>query len=227
MPSVDNLSSSLRSSATMSESATPTAGMPYQGYDEDLISLLPPIHTVDGLLDYYFEYCNWIYRHVNQVAFMRNWERFKSGSGGDRVVLATVCILILLAVRYLPNGHALLASLPGSSDELEARYYGVMREALHRHNRDLRRDGMGKGYTLDLIELLLVRSHFLTFAKEDPEETWAVKGELVNIGTAMGLHKDPGDTRFPREEAERRRWAWWHIILLERYGAYYSLRLVV
>lgn len=216
LPSVDNLSSSLRSSAGMSESTTPASGMPYQGYDEDLISLLPPIHTVDGLIDYYFEYCNWIYRHVNQLALLRNWNRFKSGNGGDRVVLATVCILILLAVRYLPNGHALLASLPGTSDELEARYYGVMREALQRHKRDLRRDGMGKGYTLDLIELLLVRSHYLTFAKEDPEETWSVKGELVNIGTAMGLHKDPGDTRFNREEAERRRWAWWHIILLER-----------
>lgn len=208
----DNLSSSLRA---MQESTTP-----YQSYDEDLISLLPPIHTVDGLIDYYFEYCNWIYRHVNQQAFMRNWTRFKSGSGGNRVVFATVCILILLAVRYLPKGHALLTSLPGSGEELESRYYGVMREALQRHFRDLRRDGLGKGYNLDLIELLLVRSHYLTFAKEDPEETWAVKGELMNIGTAMGLHKDPGDTRFTREEAERRRWAWWHIILLERWQAF-------
>ncbi|GJE84775.1 Zn(II)2Cys6 transcription factor [Phanerochaete sordida] len=207
----DNLSSSLRA---MQESA-----VPYQSYDEDLISSLPPIHTVDGLIDYYFEYCNWIYRHVNQNAFMRNWTRFKGGGGGNRVVFATVCIVILLAVRYLPNGHALLTSLP-AGEELEARYYGVMREALQRHFRDLRRDGLGKGYTLDLIELLLLRSHYLTFAKEDPEETWAVKGEVMNIGTAMGLHKDPGDTRFSREEAERRRWAWWHIILLERWQAF-------
>ncbi|EKM59571.1 uncharacterized protein PHACADRAFT_157974 [Phanerochaete carnosa HHB-10118-sp] len=208
----DNLSSSLRA---MQENSAP-----YQSYDEDLISLLPPIHTVDGLVDYYFEYCNWIYRHVNQTAFTRNWARFKSGSGGNRVTLATVCILILLAVRYLPSGHALLTSLPGTSEELEARYYGVMREALQRHFRDLRRDGLGKGYNLDLLELLLVRSHYLTFRKEDPEETWAIKGELVNIGTAMGLHKDPGDTRFNQEEAERRRWAWWHIILLERWQAF-------
>lgn len=132
------------------------------------------------------------------------------------MVLATVCILILLAVRYLPNGHPLMATLPASSEELESRYYGVMREALQRHQRDLRRDGMGKGYSLDLIELHLVRSHYLTFAKEDPEETWSVKGELITIGTAMGLHRDPGDNRFAREEAERRRWAWWHIVLLER-----------
>lgn len=132
------------------------------------------------------------------------------------MILATVCILILLAVRYLPKGHPLLASLPGSTEELATKYYGVMREALERHQRDLRKDGMGKGYSLDLIELLLVRSHYLTFAKEDPEETWAIKGELINIGTAMGLHKDPGETRFSRFESERRRWAWWHIILFER-----------
>ncbi|KAI0346994.1 hypothetical protein BDW22DRAFT_1351330 [Trametopsis cervina] len=218
LPSIDNLGSSLRSSRVLSGNSA--ANALYQSYDDDLISLLPPTHTIDGLVDFYFEYCNWIYRHVNQPAFTQNWERFKAGYGGDRVVLATVCILILLAVRYLPAGHPLMATLPGTCEELETRYYGVMREAMQRHQRDLRRDGMGKGYTLDLVEHLLVRSHYLTFAKEDPEETWAVKGELVNIGTAMGLHKDPGETRFTLEEAERRRWAWWHIILFERWQAF-------
>ncbi|KAI0685992.1 hypothetical protein BC835DRAFT_1523216 [Cytidiella melzeri] len=212
---LDNLGSSLRSTNAVTESP-----VHYQSYDEDLISLLPPIHTVDGLIDYYFEYCNWIYRHVNQSAFMNNWTRYKTGYGGDRIVLSTVCVLILLAVRYLPINHPLMATLPGSIDELSTRYYGVMREALDRHQRDLRRDGMSKGYSLELVELLLVRSHYLTFSKEDPEETWAVKGELVNIGTAMGLHKDPGDTRFSYGEAERRRWAWWHIILFERWQAF-------
>lgn len=209
LPPLDNLSDSLRSA---NESQL------YHDYnrDRDLIEMLPAMHTVDGLIDYYFEYCNWIYRHVNQQAFLRSWNRFKNGQDANRVVLATVCILILLAVRYLPTGHILLATLPPTSEELENKYYGVMREALQRHHEELRKSGMGKGYTVDLIELLLVRSHYLTFAKEDPEETWSVKGELVNIGTAMGLHKDPGESRFPLEEAERRRWAWWHIILLER-----------
>ncbi|KIP09834.1 hypothetical protein PHLGIDRAFT_102139 [Phlebiopsis gigantea 11061_1 CR5-6] len=209
----ENLSSSLRSS--IQESVAP-----YQTYDDDLIQELPPLHAIDGFVDYYFEYCNWIYRHVNKPAFMRSWARFKAGNGGNRVVLATVCILILLARRYLPTGHVLHSTLPCSSEELEPRYYGIMRMALQRHGHDLRRDGLGKGYTLDLVELLLVRSHYLTFAKEDPEETWSVKGELMNIGTAMGLHKDPGDSRFSHDEAERRRWAWWHIILLERWQAF-------
>ena len=32
----------------------------------------------------------------------------------------------------------------------------------------------------------------------------------------MGLHRDPDKWRMHREVAERRRWAWWHILLLER-----------
>lgn len=208
-PSLGFSSDGGRSSSAASINAT---------YDNDLISLLPPVHTIDGLIEYYFEYCNWIYRHVNEPALLAAWARFKGGHSGDRVVLATVCILIALAVRYLPPGHALLSSLPGTADELGGKYYGIMRSALRRHREDT--DGLASTYTLELVELLLVRCHYLTFAKEDPEETWSVRGELVSIGTAMGLHRDPGKSRFDRAVAERRRWAWWHIILLERWQAF-------
>lgn len=71
-------------------------------------------------------------------------------------------------------------------------------------------------YNLELVELLLVRSHYLTLLKDDSEEIWTAAGELVRIGTAMGLHRDPGKWRMHRDIAERRRWAWWHIILFER-----------
>ncbi|TCD70451.1 hypothetical protein EIP91_003212 [Steccherinum ochraceum] len=189
-------------------------------YDEDLVALLPPVHTVDGLVEYYFEYCNWIYRHVNQQAFLAGWNRFKLGQNGDRIVLATVCMIIALSVRYLPPGHSLFASLAGSCEEIGNKYYRMMLEALSRHRVALRKENAGKGYTLDLVELLLIRCSYLTFAKEDPEETWSVRGELVGMGTAMGLHRDPSKTRFDRTTAERRRWAWWHIILLERWQAF-------
>ncbi|KAI0079750.1 hypothetical protein K474DRAFT_565198 [Panus rudis PR-1116 ss-1] len=201
-------------------SSSPISPSTRATYDEDIIALLPPIYTVDGLLEYYFEYCNWIYRHVNQSAFLAGWERFKSGVDGNRIILAIVCILIALTVRYLPPGHSLLASLTGTCEEIGRKYYDAMLEALNRYHHTLRREGHGKGYTLDLVELLLVRCHYLTFAKEDPEETWSVRGELVSMGTAMGLHRDPGHTRFSRPVAERRRWAWWHIILLERWQAF-------
>lgn len=59
-------------------------------YDDDLLALLPPLHIIDGLVDYYFEYCNWVYRHVHPPSFQEAWGKFKSGQGGDRLVLATL-----------------------------------------------------------------------------------------------------------------------------------------
>ena len=42
-------------------------------YDQDLVNLLPPIDTIDQLINYYFEYCTWLYRYVNQPAFTNAW----------------------------------------------------------------------------------------------------------------------------------------------------------
>jgi hypothetical protein len=186
-------------------------------YDSDLIELLPKMHVLDGLIEYYFEYCNWIYRTVDKPSFYVAWKKYKYGGSPCRLVLATVSVIISLAIRYLPVGHELLASLPvlpyeSAYLELTQRYYAVMKQALVRYQDET------KAYTLELVELLLVRCNYLTFAKKDPEEIWAVKGQLMTIGTAMGLHRDPGKSRYSNEVAERRRWAWWHIYLLERYG---------
>ena len=203
-------------STSSSGTATPTTIMTQVGYDEDLFAMLPPIHTVDGLIEYYFEYCNWVYRHVNQPAFLAAWLRYKSGECGDRVVFGIVCVIIALSVRYLPPGHPLISSLVGTAEEVGDRYYSLMLDAFTRYRETMRKEGLGKGYTLELVELLLLRGHYLTFAKKDPEEIWSVRGELVSIGTALGLHRDPGSGKFEKTIAERRRWAWWHIILLER-----------
>ncbi|EIW62139.1 uncharacterized protein TRAVEDRAFT_163947 [Trametes versicolor FP-101664 SS1] len=187
-------------------------------WDNDLIAALPPVPIIDGLIQYYFEYCNWIYRHVNEPWLLMAWDRYKSGKHGDRIVLATTCILIALAARYLPPRHGLMQGVTDSPEELGNKCYGIMRDTLQRYRADAA--SPGRSYSLELVELLLVRCHYLTFAKEDPEETWSVRGELVTIGTAMGLHRDPGSTRFEKTVAERRRWAWWHIILLERWQAF-------
>ncbi|KAI0939032.1 hypothetical protein AcV5_000559 [Taiwanofungus camphoratus] len=187
-------------------------------YNSDLVDLLPPLHLIDALIDCYFDHCNWIYRHVNQPALLAAWARFKAGDFSNHVVLGTVCVLIALAVRYLPPGHAYFASMPGTCEELGDRYYGVMRTALTRLREAA--GGLTRAYSLELVELLLVRTHYLTFSKEDPEEVWSISTELVSIGTAMGLHRDPGRTRFDKITAERRRWAWWHIILCERWQAF-------
>ncbi|TFK29338.1 hypothetical protein FA15DRAFT_582359 [Coprinopsis marcescibilis] len=184
-------------------------------YDRDLLAMLPTLEVIDGLIKHYFEYCNWIYRHINQPWFTSQWERFKNGASSDRVVLATACVMMAIAVHYLPQNHQLLDGFDHEShEEVGTKFYEVSSTALQRRLSETR------AYSLELVELLLCRCHFLTLSKTDSEEIWHVRGELVTIGMAMGLHRDPGKWRMPRDVAERRRWAWWHIILLERWQAF-------
>jgi hypothetical protein len=172
--------------------------------------MLPSLDVIDGLINYYFEYCNWIYRHVNQPTFHHNWERFKNGSSADRVILSIVCVIMAVAVHYLPAQHHLLENFQDTHEDVGHKFYEISRTAIQRRLAETRT------YTLDLVELMLIKCHYLTLSKTDSEEIWQVKGELVTIGTAMGLHRDPGKWRMHRDVAERRRWAWWHIVLLER-----------
>ncbi|THG93243.1 hypothetical protein EW145_g8424, partial [Phellinidium pouzarii] len=186
-----------------------------RGFDDDLLAQLPAIHVIDGLVDYYQNFCNWMYRHVHPGAFGAAWARFKDCASADRLVLATLSVVMAVAVRYLPERHALLSALPnGTREEIGERFYQVACEALARYRAESR------ALSLELVELLLIRTHYLTLSKNESEEIWAIRGELVSIGTAMGLHRDPTRWRMPRELAERRRWAWWHIVLLERWQCF-------
>ncbi|CCM04027.1 uncharacterized protein FIBRA_06184 [Fibroporia radiculosa] len=187
-------------------------------YDDDLIAFLPPVEVVDGLIAYYFKYCNWIYRHVDETALLAGWAHYKAGQGSDRLILGTVCVIICLAIYYLPPGHALLNGLPGPIDEHARRYHGVMRVALKRYREES--ESPARMYTLPFVELLLAETHLLAFCRDDPEEIWSLGGELVSIATAMGLHRDPANIDVGSSVAERRRWAWWHIILFERWQAF-------
>ncbi|KIK65721.1 hypothetical protein GYMLUDRAFT_39227 [Collybiopsis luxurians FD-317 M1] len=183
-------------------------------YDRDLLALLPNVEVIDGLIAYYFEYCNWIYRHINQSAFTHNWDRFKSGLNSDRIILSTACVIMAVSAHYLPPQHSLLETLTETHEQLGQKFFDVSTQALHRRQQE------SKSYTLDLVELYLIRTHYLNMLKNDSEEVWHIRGELVTIGTAMGLHRDPGKWRMHRDVAERRRWAWWHIVLLERWQAF-------
>jgi len=115
-----------------------------------------------------------------------------------------------IATHYLPVQHHLLEKFQETHEEIGLKFFDVSTTSLQRRNTESR------AYSLELVELMLVRAHFLTLSKTDSEEIWHVRGELITIGTAMGLHRDPGKWRMHRDVAERRRWAWWHIILLER-----------
>lgn len=182
-------------------------------YDRDLIDTLPHVLTIDELIDSYFRTCNWVYRHVNEPAFRANWIAFKDGQNPDRIILSQACVLMAIAVFYLPVTHTLLTGAGGSRAELSKTYYDVMVVAMCRHS-----EVQPRTHTLEMVELLLSRSHYLYLSKSDAEEQWQVRGELVSMGTSMGLHRDPGNWKMSRELAERRRWAWWHILLFERYS---------
>jgi hypothetical protein len=181
--------------------------------------MLPSLEVIDGLIGYYFEYCNWIYRHVNQTTFTHQWQRFKTGSSADRIVLATACAIMAVATHYLPLQHHLLEGFQETHEAMGHKFFEVSTMSLQRRQAET------KVYNLELVELMLIRCHYLTLLKTDSEDIWYVKGELVTIGTAMGLHRDPGKWRMHRDTAERRRWAWWHIILLERYLNFKTLNV--
>ncbi|KAI0319401.1 hypothetical protein OF83DRAFT_806161 [Amylostereum chailletii] len=187
-------------------------------YDKDILELLPVLPLVDRLLQFYFEEASWLHFHIQESMFMPRWERFKAGEHSP-YTLATACVLIAIAIRHLPVSHALFAELTEGSgpsrEELSIRYYDVLYAALARIPADSR------GYGLDLVEFLLVRYHFVMLVTMDSEELWSLRGEMVTVGLAIGLHRDPGE-RMERdaEDAERKRWAWWHIVAFDRYSAF-------
>lgn len=178
--------------------------------DFDLLAMLPEVTIVDGLLSHYFESCQWENRHLHHHAFMHAWARFKSNVASDRLVLATVFVVLAIAVQFLPPRHPLIETLPESPPELSENYYTIGCSALQRYHAERRT------YSLELIELLLLRTHYLTITKDQCEDLWTMRGELVSTAIAMGLHRDPGKWKMSREVAERRRWAWWNIMLTER-----------
>ncbi|KAG8893532.1 hypothetical protein FRB99_001891 [Tulasnella sp. 403] len=82
--------------------------------------------------------------------------------------------------------------------------------------------------SLDVIEYLLIKFHYLTLRLEageingsgttDIERIWKVRGILVSMAVAMGLHRDPAQwKKFGKEERDRRRWAWWNILGVDRW----------
>lgn len=115
-----------------------------------------------------------------------------------------------VATCYLPPQHPLLAGFSEVHEELGSKFYEVSKTALQRRLAE------SKVYTLELVELYLIKGMYQSLVKSDTEEVWQIRGELVTIGMAMGLHRDPGKWRMHRDVAERRRWAWWHIVLMER-----------
>jgi Fungal specific transcription factor domain len=178
--------------------------------DHDLVRLMPPLAVIDALLDHYFEYCTWLHCPVDAVAFMRRWSNYKSGVWPCRITLATACVLLATAVFHLPDGYSVSPGQPPVRSELGTRCYNIALMLMERHGPST------PGRDLDRIELLLARSCYLSLVTVDSEELWLLRAELVAVGTALGLHRDPGTWNFPNTTAERRRMAWWNIVFVDR-----------
>ncbi|KAI9451542.1 fungal-specific transcription factor domain-containing protein [Russula earlei] len=182
--------------------------------DHDLVRLMPSLAVIDALLDYYFEHCTWLHRPVDSVAFMRRWSNYKSGIWPCRITLATACVLLATAVFHLPDGYSVSPGQPPVRSELGTRCYNIALMLMERHGPST------PGRDLDRIELLLARSFYLALVTVDSEELWLLRAELVAVGTALGLHRDPGTWGLPNITAERRRMAWWNIVFLDRWHAF-------
>ncbi|KIJ26036.1 Glucooligosaccharide oxidase [Sphaerobolus stellatus SS14] len=183
--------------------------------DDDLLSYLPSDpNVVEGLITHYFETCQWENRYLHHASFTHAWARFRANLNPDRLTLATVFVVLAIAVQFLPARHPLLESFNESAVDLSENYYAFGCNALTRYHAERRT------YSLELIELLLLRTHYLTITKDQCEDLWSIRGEIVSTAIAMGLHRDPGRWKITRELAERRRWAWWNIMLIERWQAF-------
>lgn len=65
-------------------------------YDTDIIQAMPELKVIDGLIDYYFQYCQWINRHIWEATFRTQWTRYKAGDNPDTLVLATCCGILAM-----------------------------------------------------------------------------------------------------------------------------------
>jgi hypothetical protein len=65
-------------------------------YDSDVIYALPAPDVIAGFVEYYFNYCQWIYHHVWRNSFRPRWDDYLRGQNSDRLVLATCCGILAL-----------------------------------------------------------------------------------------------------------------------------------
>jgi hypothetical protein len=181
----------------------------------DLLTHLPEdIAIVDELIERYFDTCTWFYAHLNKPAFTQSWSRFKQSTHPDNIVLATVFVVLAISLQYLPNDHPLLHSFSGDPRAIGDHYFTMASTALERYRVERRPP------SLELVELLLLQTHYLSISKSDCEEVWMIRSELISSATAMGLHRDPGRWKMSKDLVLRRRWAWWNIMLVERWYAF-------
>lgn len=177
----------------------------------DLLAKLPDVSIVDGLLKHYFENCTWLNRPLHQRSLQTAWTRFKVSTCTDHLTVSILFVVLAISLHYLPKSHPLTAQLNGGIGSLCEEFYQNSTIALERE-----RTNGPKVPTMELVELHLSRAVYLSISKIDCEEIWTIRGEVMSIALSLGLHRDPGKWRLSQEQIERRRWAWWNVLQLER-----------
>jgi hypothetical protein len=76
------------------------------------------------------------------------------------------------------------------------------------------------GHSLEHLEFILLKAHYLLHATQDGEQIWELRGRMVTTAMAMGLHRDPSQWSMQPGITERRRWLWWHILCFDRWQAF-------
>ena len=188
---------------------------PTNPYDQDILDLLPPLSTIDTIIAYHFDYCTWGKRLIYPSTFHANWERYKNGDWPDRVVLCMVCVVLAITIQFLPRNHPFVEKYIAdcTREELGVKYYDMMLTVLSRRDDSCKT----RSYSLDLVELYLLRCHFHTVCRIDMEESWVLRGQVVSMCLAMGLHRDPSKWKMTEGIADRRRWIWWNLMMIDRY----------
>ncbi|VDC00073.1 unnamed protein product [Peniophora sp. CBMAI 1063] len=212
--------------------------------DLDVVSQLPPRDVCERVVDYYFEHCTWLYKYFDRRAFAERLSRWRTDEETDSLTLAGIAIICAIVVHCLPPHHELASTLkvfpdykplpPGANEKdiqsarerahadssvnragvISAQFYDACELALEREKAGSK----VHVWTMDFLEVVLGKCHYLGLSRVDTEELWALRGELVSMATALGLHRYPGKN-VPHLVAERHRWIWGNIIFLERWQA--------
>jgi hypothetical protein len=76
----------------------------------DVLDALPSAEVIEGIVDYYFNNCQWVYLRVGESEFRKHWAQVKAGFSKDCLVLATCCGILALTMyvgsfRFMINHH--------------------------------------------------------------------------------------------------------------------------
>ncbi|KAF8308536.1 hypothetical protein DL93DRAFT_2100582 [Clavulina sp. PMI_390] len=178
-----------------------------------------PNHEVlfEHLIHFFFESCTFFMAMLNQNLWLEEWRLERArGDKSNILTLGTVYLIAAIALSHLPENDPIGGLLPKelNVNELGQRWYAASRRCIAQY-RSLRAPP-----SLPYVEHLLLRCHYLYISQTIPTGSWAGKGDLNAAVLALALHRDPGNWKISPVEIERRRWAWWNFVSLDRWQAF-------